>query len=154
MRPTLLNVGYNTSLFHDGRERTLEEQVWGPLLADDEMGNSSRDAVVEQLAQLPDYAGLFERAFAGRALRPRRIGAALAAYQRTLVSGGSRFDRFFPRARPVRSARRSGVATFCSAARRTATPAIRSRRTIRCSPTTSSTTSALGSARANAPPRR
>ena len=41
--PTLLNVGYNTSLFHDGRARTLEEQAWGPLLAGDEMGNSSRD---------------------------------------------------------------------------------------------------------------
>src|SRR5262245_17864704 len=26
--PTLLNVGYSTSLFHDGRARTLEEQAW------------------------------------------------------------------------------------------------------------------------------
>jgi cytochrome c peroxidase len=93
--PTLLNVGYNTSLFHDGRTRTLEEQAWGPLLAADEMGNSSREAVVDQIAQLPDYAGLFERAFYGSGPTPDTIGAALAAYQRSLVSAGSRFDRFF-----------------------------------------------------------
>lgn len=93
--PTLLNVGYNTSLFHDGRERTLEEQAWGPLLAADEMANGSREAVAQQLALLPDYAGLFERAFAGSGPSPDTIGAALAAYQRSLASGGSRFDRFF-----------------------------------------------------------
>jgi cytochrome c peroxidase len=93
--PTLLNVGYNTSLFHDGRARTLEEQAWGPLLAADEMGNSSRSTVADQIARLPDYAGLFERAFPDLGLSPDTIGAALAAYQRSLVSAGSRFDRFF-----------------------------------------------------------
>ena len=93
--PTLLNVGYNTSLFHDGRARTLEEQAWGPLLAADEMGNSSRGAVTDRVARLPDYAGLFEQAFPGLGLSPDTISAALTAYQRSLVSGGSRFDRFF-----------------------------------------------------------
>jgi cytochrome c peroxidase len=93
--PTLLNVGYNTSLFHDGRARTLEEQAWGPLLAGDEMGNSSRAAVADQVARLPDYAGLFEQAFPGSGPSPETISAALAAYQRSLVSAGSRFDRFF-----------------------------------------------------------
>jgi cytochrome c peroxidase len=93
--PTLLNVGYNTSWFHDGRASTLEEQAWGPLLSADEMDNGSRGAVAEQLARLPDYAGLFEQAFTGSGPSPDTIGAALAAYQRSLVSGGSRFDRFF-----------------------------------------------------------
>ncbi len=93
--PTLLNVGYNTSLFHDGRARTLEEQAWEPLLAGDEMGNTSRTAVVDRVAGLPDYAGLFERAFPGLGPSPETISAALAAYQRSLVSAGSRFDRFF-----------------------------------------------------------
>jgi cytochrome c peroxidase len=93
--PTVLNVGYNTSWFHDGRARSLEEQAWGPLLAGDEMGNSSRNAVADQVARLPDYAGLFERAFPGLGASPETISAALAAYQRSLVSAGSRFDRFF-----------------------------------------------------------
>ena len=35
--PTLYNVGYQQRLFHDGREYTLEQQVWQPLLARNEM---------------------------------------------------------------------------------------------------------------------
>jgi cytochrome c peroxidase len=93
--PTVLNVGFNTRFFHDGRAATLEEQAWGPLLASDEMGNAERAAVVQQIAALADYAGRFEQAFPGQGLSPETIGAALAAYQRSLVSGGSRFDRWF-----------------------------------------------------------
>jgi cytochrome c peroxidase len=93
--PTVLNVGFNTSLFHDGRTATLEEQAWGPLLAVDEMGNPSREAVAARIRQLLDYAGWFERVFPEVGLSPDTIGAALAAYQRSLVSGGSRFDRWF-----------------------------------------------------------
>jgi len=95
--PTVLNVGYNTSFFHDGRASSLEEQAWGPLLASDEMANASRDAVVGQIATLPDYHGLFETAFPGQGLSAETISAALAAYQRSLTSGGSRFDRWFYR---------------------------------------------------------
>lgn len=95
--PTVLNVGYYTSFFHDGRAATLEEQVWGPLLAPDEMGNASRDSVVARIATLPDYGGLFERAFPGTGLSSDTISAALASYQRSLASAGSAFDRWFYR---------------------------------------------------------
>lgn len=93
--PTVLNVGFYRFLFHDGRERWLENQVWVPLLGPDEMGNGTREAVVARIAALPDYAGAFERAFPGRGLAAETVAAALADYQRTLVSGGSRFDRWF-----------------------------------------------------------
>lgn len=91
--PTLLNVGYQRRLFHDGREMSLEDQIWGPLLAANEMGNPSIGYVVERIRSLRDYDGLFEAAF-GSGVAASRIGAALAAYQRTLVAGGSRFDRW------------------------------------------------------------
>ena len=29
--PSLYNVAYATRLFHDGREDSLEQQIWGPL---------------------------------------------------------------------------------------------------------------------------
>lgn len=93
--PTVLNVGFNTSFLHDGRAATLEEQAWSPLLASDEMGNTSRDDVIGQIASLPDYAGLFEKVFPESGISSETVGAALAAYQRSLVSGGSRFDRWF-----------------------------------------------------------
>ena len=81
-------------LFHDARETTLEQQVWAPLLARNEMGNPSIGYVIAKIESLPDYAGLFESAFAGLGPSMERIGMALASYQRTLVSGDSPFDRW------------------------------------------------------------
>ena len=92
--PTLLNVAYQQRLFHDGREVSLEDQIWGPLLAVNEMGNPSIGYVLERLRALPDYTGLFERAFAGRGVSAPLVGRALAAYERTLIAGDSRFDRW------------------------------------------------------------
>ncbi|HEU5282454.1 MAG TPA: cytochrome c peroxidase, partial [Burkholderiales bacterium] len=53
------------------------------------------EAVVARIAALLDYADLFERAFPRQGLAAETVAAALADYQRTLVSGGSRFDRWF-----------------------------------------------------------
>jgi cytochrome c peroxidase len=90
--PTIYNVAYVEQLFHDGREFSLENQAWGPLLAGNEMANPSIGYVVEKIKALPEYAGRFEAAFDGRGPDMMTIGLALAAYQRTLVSAGSRFD--------------------------------------------------------------
>lgn len=92
--PTSYNVGYQRSLFHDGRELHLEDQVWGPLLAKNEMDMPSIGYVVEKLRLLPEYSGRFEAAFDGP-VTAERIGFALASYQRMLVSGNSRFDRWY-----------------------------------------------------------
>jgi len=92
--PTILNVGYHKSFFHEGREPHLEEQVWGPLLTKVEMDMPSIGYVVEKVRQLPEYKGMFEAAFAGP-VTTERIGQALASYERTLMSGNSRFDRWF-----------------------------------------------------------
>jgi cytochrome c peroxidase len=92
--PTLLNVAWQRRLFHDGRELTLEDQVWGPLLASNEMGNPSIGYVIARIRSLPDYAGMFEGAFGGKGVSAERIGQAIASYERTLVAGDSRFDRW------------------------------------------------------------
>jgi len=92
--PTILNAAYQRRLFHDGRETRLEHQVWGPLLARNEMGNPSIGSVVERIRRLDHYADRFERAFPGRGLALETIGMALASYERTLISGSSPFDRW------------------------------------------------------------
>lgn len=92
--PSLLNVGYLTSLFHDAREFTLEHQVWSPLLARNEMANPSVGYVINNVRGLPGYRSQFEQAF-GSEVTMESIGQALAAYQRSLIAGGSPFDRFF-----------------------------------------------------------
>lgn len=92
--PSLLNVAYQKELFHDGREPSLSGQAWSPLLSPIEMGNPSVGYTLERLLALDDYASLFKEAFAGRGADMQTVGEALAAYQRTLLSGNSRFDRW------------------------------------------------------------
>ena len=92
--PTIYNVAYHPTLFHDGRETALEHQIWGPLLAANEMANPSMGFVIERVRSLEDYAQQFEAAFPGRGLTGDTLGQAIAAYERTLVSGASRFDRW------------------------------------------------------------
>lgn len=91
--PTLINIGALQVLFHDGRDEALETQFVGPLVAANEMANPSVGQVVMRLRSLPDYAGMFEKAF-GAPASLDSIGASLAAYQRSLVGRPSRFDRW------------------------------------------------------------
>lgn len=92
--PTLYNVAYATSLFHDGRETNLETQIWSPILAPNEMAAPSVGWLVNKVRNLPEYQGRFEQAF-GRPASMELIGKAIASYERTLVSGRSPFDRWY-----------------------------------------------------------
>lgn len=93
--PTLYNVAYAELLFHDGREDRLEQQIWGPLLARNEMGNPSIGYVLNKIRRIDEYDGMFEAAFGGAEVSMITLGAALASYQRALVSGNSAFDRWY-----------------------------------------------------------
>lgn len=92
--PSLLNVAWQSRLFHDGRESSLSTQAWMPLLHADEMANPSIGHVLDRLRALPDYEGVFEAAFDGAGASMQTVGAALAAFEATLVAGDSRFDRW------------------------------------------------------------
>ena len=92
--PTLYNVAYFDRLFHDAREESLEQQVWGPLLARNEMGNPSVGHVLEKIRRIPGYVEQFRAAFAGRGVGMETLGMALAAYQRSLLAADSPFDRW------------------------------------------------------------
>jgi len=92
--PTILNVGYYKTLFHDGRELTLENQVIGPMVSFNEMGNPSIGHVIEKIQNFKDYEGMFEKVFGG-GVTLERMSQAIAAYERTLVSGNSKFDQWY-----------------------------------------------------------
>jgi cytochrome c peroxidase len=92
--PTIYNAAYAKLLFHDGRETRLEQQIWGPLLARNEMGDPAVGYVLEKIRALPDYRGRFEATFAARGLTMETLGMALASYERTLLSANSPFDRW------------------------------------------------------------
>jgi cytochrome c peroxidase len=79
--PTILNAAYEERLFHDGRDTMLETQVILPLLAENEMANPSIGHLIQKIASLPDYDGLFKAAFGGGPTIDR-IGKAIASWER------------------------------------------------------------------------
>lgn len=92
--PSLWNVAWSPVLMWDGRAATLEQQAELPLSHPDEMGNSSTE-VAARLAGDDDLANAFASAFPEEPkVTPRNLAAALAAYQRTLVSPPTRFDHW------------------------------------------------------------
>ena len=93
--PTLYNVAYQQHLFLDGREISLENQVWQPMTAHNEMAAPSIGYVIRKIRRMDDYRGMFEAAFEGRGPDILTIGQALASYQRTLLAADSPFDRWY-----------------------------------------------------------
>lgn len=91
--PTLLNIGFhNHGLFWDGRSPNLEEQSLHPITDPVEMDNQL-DTVIRRLMQDAHYSGLFSAAFGTPDITLDRLAKALAQYERSLVSAGSRFDQ-------------------------------------------------------------
>ena len=94
--PSLWNVAFASSVFWDGRRATLEEQAADPLLNSREHGLPNSGLLRAKVGRDASYQSDFRRAFG---VAPEEIGlaqivTALAAYERTLVAGGSAFDRY------------------------------------------------------------
>jgi cytochrome c peroxidase len=87
-----LNVGFYSAYFWDGRVASLEEQALIPIQSPDEMGQNL-DELEKELDAIPGYRTQFQAVFGSRPTRAN-IAKALAAFQRTLVSRNSPFDRF------------------------------------------------------------
>ena len=92
--PSLYNVAFRENLFLDGRESSLEDQVWSPLLAINEMANGSRAEVIARIRAMPEYGRRFTSLYE-EGLTERTLGLALASYQRSLIAGKSSFDLWF-----------------------------------------------------------
>ena len=92
--PTLLNIAYRKVLFHDGREFSLENQIWSPLLNSREMGNISIGTVINRIRELDNYQSDFLSVF-NEEINIINLGRALAAYERSLIAAGSPFDDWY-----------------------------------------------------------
>ena len=115
--PSLLNAMFNSGQFWDGRATSLEAQALLPLINSNEMGNSSHAEVVGLLQRTPEYAGQFREVFGGN-VTVEGIGKAIAAFERTLVSGNAPIDRFIAGDRDAISpAAQRGFALFRGRAR-------------------------------------
>jgi cytochrome c peroxidase len=98
--PTLFNVAYNASLgWQNPNVRTLEQQMRGPMFNDHprELGLAGREQGLErELAADAALARSFVAAFPGdeAPVTMDNVIRAIAAYERTLLSGGAPFDRY------------------------------------------------------------
>ena len=90
--PTLVNRGYGSSFFFDGRAATLEEQVLIPIEGEEELATRVDDAV-ERLRRDDGYVDEFRTVF-GTPPDRESLAAALATYVRSIVSGNAPADRF------------------------------------------------------------
>jgi cytochrome c peroxidase len=90
--PTLVNIAYFSSLFHDGRASSLEEQALFPVMSSFEM-NLNLDYLEEKLRIVPEYVEAFKKVFGGDITR-ERVAMAIAAFERTLVSVNAPIDKY------------------------------------------------------------
>jgi cytochrome c peroxidase len=96
--PTVVNRMLGATQFWDGRAASLEEQAVGPIANPIEMGFTHEDAVA-RVSAIPGYAMQFQAVFGGR-VDIDRIGMAIAAFERTILSGANKND-YFERALPL-----------------------------------------------------
>ena len=112
--PTLLNIGFMKRLFHDGRETSLVQQVWAPLLAHNEMANPSIGFLLDKIKRTEDYQNRFQRIYPNEGVSMRTVGAAIAAYEQTLNAGASEVDKllFSPDDAPQDAKLQMGLSVF------------------------------------------
>lgn len=93
--PTVWNSAFNSVQFWDGRAPSLEAQAKGPVTNPIEMGMKSWDDVVVRLKAIPGYVEAFGAAFEGAdPVTADNAAKAIAAYERTLITPNSAYDKF------------------------------------------------------------
>ena len=91
--PTVLNSSLNIAQFWDGRAKDLREQAGGPIANPAEMA-SSHEVAVQVLNSIPGYRAQFKRVFGKDGVTIEAVTSALAAFEETLVTPNSRFDKW------------------------------------------------------------
>lgn len=96
--PTVLNAALRTALFWDGRASSLEEQAKGPLVNPIEMSMENLNEVVRTVDSIKLYREKFKSIYGKNhstyKITIDDIAAAIATYERTLITVNSKFDRF------------------------------------------------------------
>lgn len=91
--PTVLNSSMNLAQFWDGRAKGLKEQAGGPIANPGEMAFTHKLAV-DVLHSIPQYRGRFKQVFGAEKISIDMVTDAIAAFEETLVTPDSRFDKW------------------------------------------------------------
>jgi cytochrome c peroxidase len=98
---TVVNVGFVSLLGWDGKSTSLEQQalnsqnMTGSLGAGSkEQGHTNDKLGIERIGKLPGYVDAFAKAYPGEAISKETAAKAIAAFERSLVSRNTPFDRW------------------------------------------------------------
>ena len=91
--PTVIGTGLDIAWSWDGRAPTLEGQINGPLQSPKVMG-AVWGSVLARIESHPEYPALFAEAYPERGITADTVRDAIAAYERSLLGHGNRFDRW------------------------------------------------------------
>ncbi|MFQ6371782.1 cytochrome-c peroxidase [Shewanella sp. YIC-542] len=91
--PTVLNADFMLAQFWDGRAKDLQEQAGGPIANPKEMG-FTHELAVETVASMPAYREHFRKVYGSDKIDIDHITDAIAAFEKTLVTPNSPFDKY------------------------------------------------------------
>jgi len=91
--PTVLNSSMNVAQFWDGRAGNLKEQAGGPIANPGEMA-FTHELAVDMLNSIPGYQAEFKKVFSKSKIDIDQVTDAIAAFEETLVTPNSRFDKW------------------------------------------------------------
>ncbi len=92
--PTVWNSAFSSTQFWDSRAASLEDQAKGPVVNPIEMGMSDIEKAMDRVRAIPGYAPYFEKAFGKNAMTVDNAAKAVAAFERTLITPNSPYDRY------------------------------------------------------------
>ena len=91
--PPVSNSAYHPLQFWDGRAPSLEAQAKGPIANPIEMGNT-HEVMIRTVNDIPGYVEEFKAVFGTSPITVDQVAQAIAAFERTVVTTDSPFDRF------------------------------------------------------------
>jgi cytochrome c peroxidase len=91
--PPVSNSAYSPLQFWDGRSPSLEDQAKGPIQNPIEMGNTHQ-AMIQTVDKISGYVEEFKAVFGEGPITVQQVADAIAAFERTVVTTDSRFDRY------------------------------------------------------------
>ncbi|CAG0985607.1 Cytochrome c551 peroxidase [Rhodocyclaceae bacterium] len=91
--PTVLNSSLNVAQFWDGRAADLKAQAGGPIANPGEMA-FTHTLAIDVLESIPGYVREFKQVFGKDKISIEEVTAAIAEFEKTLVTPNSRFDQW------------------------------------------------------------
>ena len=91
--PPVSNAAYAPLQFWDGRSPSLEDQAKGPIQNPIEMGNTHQ-AMIQTIDRISGYIEEFREVFGEGPITVDQVADAIAAFERTVVTTDSKFDRY------------------------------------------------------------